>query len=108
MVASAVVERGGPLALKLLCQKVRHERRGGAQNSSSTRFKRKPKSSAHRDRRVSGRNTMANAESFPPKSRVQSTKAIDWQSIWGVGFDKVTKTVINGVWEWASFLSAEW
>ena len=51
---------------------------------------------------------MANAESFPPKSRVQSTKAIDWQSIWGVGFDKVTKTVINGVWEWASFVSAEW
>ncbi len=47
-------------------------------------------------------------ESFPPKSRVQSTKAIDWQSVWGVGFEQVTKTVINGVWEWGSLLSAEW
>jgi hypothetical protein len=66
------------------------------------------KSSALRHYRVSWRNWAAIAESFPPKSRVQSTKAIDWQSIWGVGFDKVTKTVINGVWEWASFVSAEW
>jgi len=72
-------------------------------NSSTTR-----KSSGTYFRRIPYQNEAAIAESFPPKSRVQSTKAIDWQSIWGVGFDKVTKTVINGVWEWASFLSAEW
>jgi len=35
-------------------------------------------------------------------------KAIDWQQRGGYDSEKVTKEVINGVWEWAGLVSAVW